>query len=66
MGEILWDLPDPFTVDLAVQDADIDDYEHTNNVVYLRWLDEIAWAHADAVGAGPDVHLQMRRGMAAC
>ena len=60
----MWDLPEPFTIELTVEDDDIDDYGHTNNAVYLKWLDRVAWAHADAVGTGPDVHQEMRRGMA--
>ena len=59
----MWDLPDPFTIEIVVQPEDIDDYDHTNNAVYLRWLDEVTWAHADAEGAGPSVHSEMRRGM---
>ena len=61
----MWDLPEPYTIELTVEDDDIDSYGHTNNAVYLRWLDQVAWAHAHAVGAGPEVHVEMRRGMAA-
>ena len=60
----MWDLPEPYTLELTVEDDDIDDYGHTNNAVYLRWLDQVAWAHAEAVGAGPDAHQRLRRGMA--
>ena len=60
----MWDLPEPFIIELTVEDDDIDEYGHTNNAVYLRWLDHVARAHADAVGAGPDVHRKMHRGMA--
>jgi acyl-CoA thioester hydrolase len=31
---------------------DIDGYGHANNVVYVRWLNEAAIAHANAVGLG--------------
>ncbi len=64
MSEICWDLPEPHSIDLEVAADDIDEYGHTNNSVYLRWLDAIAWAHADAVGAGREAHLAERRGMA--
>lgn len=64
MSVIQWDLPDEYSIDLEVCADDIDEYGHTNNSVYLRWLDAIAWAHADAVGAGRDAHLSERRGMA--
>ncbi|MEE2775926.1 MAG: acyl-CoA thioesterase [Acidobacteriota bacterium] len=59
-----WDLPDPFVIEVEVVADHIDEYDHTNNSVYLRWLDEIAWAHAGAVGAGRDIHQRERRGMA--
>ena len=65
MHQAVWDLPEPFIIELTVEDIDIDDYGHTNNAVYLRWLDQVAWAHCDAVGAGPSVHQELRRGMAA-
>lgn len=59
-----WDLPDPHVIEVEAEAADIDDYGHTNNAVYLRWLDAMAWAHAEAAGAGRKEHLELRRGMA--
>ena len=47
-----WDLPDPFFFEMVVQEDAIDEYDHTNNAVYLQWLDRVAWEHARAVGAG--------------
>jgi len=64
-GPQSWDLPRPFTVEVEVRPEDIDSYDHVNNAVYLRWLDRVAWAHAEAVGAGEQTHVEMRRGMAA-
>ena len=64
-GELDWDLPSPFAVEVEVLEEDIDSYGHTNNAVYLRWLDRVAWAHAEAVGGGPQTHVEMRRGIAA-
>lgn len=61
----LWDLPRPFAIDVVVRDDDIDEYGHANNAVYLRWCDEVAWAHAEAVGLGKAAHVDLRRGMAA-
>ena len=62
---VAWDLPEPFVIEVKVVADDIDDYGHANNAVYLRWLDAIAWAHAEAVGIGRQGHLEVRRGMAA-
>ena len=50
MAAIDWDLPDPFTLDLEVQESDIDGLGHTNNTVYLSWCGQVAWAHTVAVG----------------
>lgn len=38
--------PDPhFEVPIVVRPEDIDDMDHVNNVVYLRWVQEVAVAH---------------------
>lgn len=40
-----------FQIDLTVLPDDIDDLGHVNNVVYLRWVQDVArghWAHAAA------------------
>jgi acyl-CoA thioester hydrolase len=34
-----------FELAIAVQDADIDELNHVNNVVYVRWVQEVATAH---------------------
>ena len=34
-----------FVVPLAVTDADIDENGHVNNVVYVRWLQDVGTAH---------------------
>lgn len=35
-----------------VAPSDIDEHGHANNVVWVRWLNEAAIAHAEAVGFG--------------
>ena len=37
---------------VMVIDADIDVQNHVNNVVYLRWVQEVAIAHWEAVATG--------------
>lgn len=37
--------PLPFTLDIAVTDRDIDEQGHVNNVVYLRYVQDVATAH---------------------
>ncbi len=58
-----WDLPSPFLHRVSAQPADIDAYGHVNNAVYLRWLDEAAWAHSTALGVPPGHCVRTRRGM---
>ena len=56
--------PQPFTGIHQVEPAEIDEYEHVNNTVYLRWLDTIAWAHSLHLGMSLERCIEMRRGMA--
>lgn len=37
-----------FTVPLAILPEDIDDNDHVNNVVYVRWLQDVGTAHWNA------------------
>ncbi|MEE3110885.1 MAG: acyl-CoA thioesterase, partial [Pseudomonadota bacterium] len=41
-----WALPDPFVIDLNVLPEAIDAYQHVNNSEYLRWVEQISWAHS--------------------
>jgi acyl-CoA thioester hydrolase len=57
-------LPSAFITRHRVTPEEIDEYEHVNNTVYLRWLDLIAWEHSAELGL-PLAHcLALRRGMA--
>ncbi len=42
---IVTDRPQLFEISIAVQPDDIDDMQHVNNVVYLRWVQDVALAH---------------------
>ena len=42
----------PFTIRVRVAPADVDDLDHANNTAYLRWAQEVAIAHSQAVGLG--------------
>ncbi len=57
-------LPSAFVGSHRVTAPEIDEYDHVNNAVYLRWLDRVAWAHSAALGLPIDTCLAMRRGMA--
>jgi acyl-CoA thioester hydrolase len=41
-----------FALELTVEAADVDALGHVNNIVYVRWLQDVATAHANAVGVG--------------
>lgn len=60
----LWDHANPFFIPITVAEDDIDSYGHVNNVVYVRWLSECAWAHSAAVGLPEEACVALRRGMA--
>lgn len=45
-----WDVAAPFTQSVTVQASDLDEFGHTNNVVYLAWLEQVAWAHSRSLG----------------
>ena len=52
-------------IELSVQRADIDAYDHVNNAVYLTWLDRVAWSHSASLGVPLEQCVALRRGMAA-
>jgi acyl-CoA thioester hydrolase len=59
-----WDYPNPFTLPLAPQAADIDGLNHTNNAVYVRWCEQIGWAHSETLGLSLDDYRRLDRAMA--
>ncbi|MGK2741762.1 acyl-CoA thioesterase [Tepidicaulis sp. LMO-SS28] len=58
-----WDYPSPFIVDLTVKDEHIDDFQHTNNVVYLTWMAKTAWDHSKALGLDFAAYRKLGKGM---
>jgi acyl-CoA thioester hydrolase len=63
MSEIKWDFPNPYQLSLKVAESDTDVLGHTNNVTYLRWLEQVAWAHSKALGLDwPEYH-RLKRAM---
>lgn len=62
--ELEWDLPEPFTMAIEVKDEDTDRLGHANNVVYVRWLEEISWAHIETLGMTWELHLATGKAMA--
>ncbi|CAM0558106.1 acyl-CoA thioesterase [Halomonas sp. IOP_14] len=58
-----WALPDPFVIDICVADEAIDAYQHVNNSEYLRWVEQISWAHSVALGLSLERYRELDRAM---
>ena len=63
MQHLNWDHADPHILPITVQAQHIDLMRHTNNVVYLQWLEDVAWAHSVALGLGPAEYESLGHGM---
>src|SRR5436190_2530548 len=59
----MWDVPHPFTQPVTVATSDLDDFGHTNNVVYLSWLERVAWAHSVSLGLSMDDYRRLGAGV---
>ncbi|MHA7810240.1 MAG: acyl-CoA thioesterase [Marinobacter adhaerens] len=62
--DIDWDLPAPFTIEIAVLPEDTDRLGHANNVVYVRWLEDVSWAHIESLGMTWELHEKTGKAMA--
>ena len=62
--DIDWDLPAPFTIEIAVRPEDTDRLVHANNVVYVRWLEDVSWAHIESLGMTWELHEKTGKAMA--
>ena len=57
-------LPEAFAIQVTASDADIDAFNHVNNAVYLKWINDCAAAHSAAVGLPAEQCVALDRGMA--
>ncbi len=62
---VVFDVPSPYTEVRTVQPGDIDRLGHTNNVVYLGWLEAVAWAHSVHLGLGWELYQRINAGFVA-
>lgn len=62
---IAWDVPDPYTEQVVVKADHLDRFGHTNNVVYLSWLEQVAWGHSLRLGLGFDDYVALGIGCVA-
>ncbi len=59
-----WDHPNPFTLAVTVEDKHIDGLQHTNNAVYVKWCERVAWAHSESLGMDLAMYQKLDRAMA--
>ena len=55
-------MPRIFPVRIPVAATDIDANEHVNNLAYVRWMQEAAWAHSTAQGWTPGRYRELGAG----
>ena len=60
-----WDHPHPHVFRMAVGADSIDLMGHANNVEYLRWLEQAAWSHSNALGLDWAAYQRLDRAMVA-
>lgn len=48
--------PHVFRLDLSVADEDIDDLGHASNIAFVRWIQQVAIGHSEAVGLGLEAY----------
>ena len=54
MSNLSWDHPGPHVLRTRVEAQDIDGLQHTNNAVYVKWCEQVAWSHSVALGLDLD------------
>jgi acyl-CoA thioester hydrolase len=59
-----WDYAEPFLRRSVVAGRDVDELQHTNNTVYVRWCEEASWEHSAALGLPLDSYRRLDRAMA--
>ena len=59
-----WELAEPFVIEIRVESSAIDEYDHVNNAEYLRWIEQVSWAHSESLGLSLARYRELDRGMA--
>lgn len=65
MTTLPWDVPTPFIETVTVAAEHLDQFGHTNNGVYLQWLEKVAWSHSTALGLGFEDYTRLNSGCVA-
>ncbi len=61
--EALWDHPDPHMLEAVVRAEDMDGLNHTNNAVYVKWCEQVAWSHSVSLGLDLERYRALDRAM---
>jgi len=62
---VQWDYENAFVIKITVVSDDIDVMGHANNVVYLQWLEQAAWAHSESLGLNWAAYEEHKRAIVA-
>lgn len=49
----------PFSIRVPVTAQELDELQHVSNVVYVRWIQDVAVAHSEAVGLSLEVYRKL-------
>ncbi len=60
-----WDVDRPHIEAMTVGPEHLDRFGHTNNVMYLSWLEKVAWSHTVSLGLGFDDYQRLGAGCVA-
>ena len=64
--QLPWDFDVPsYHKEIVVKPDHIDVMGHTNNVVYVGWLEDVAWGHSNALGLDWARYREFNRAMVA-
>lgn len=60
----MWTYPNPHTLSVTPLPGDIDGLNHTNNAVYVKWCEQVAWSHSEHLGLSLEDYRRLDRAMA--
>ncbi|MFC3120534.1 acyl-CoA thioesterase [Agaribacter flavus] len=63
LRELNWLLPAPYIEVWRIESNDIDHYNHVNNTAYVAQIEEVAWAHSNAIGLSIEHYKTLDRAM---
>lgn len=58
-------MPDVFEMHIKVENQHLDSFGHVNNVIYLQWMQDVAWAHSTRLGLDLAAYQQLDTAMVA-